>query len=379
MSGDVKTRIEDIVPAEALDDTGGRGPLAAAAEAVVLPGSVEQVVEVVRWAGASGRRIVPIGTGQRVCGEHAAGPYVLLSTHRLSSIDIYEPADLTITLGAGLTISGLHEATRPNQQWLPFDPPTFSSRTVGGLVAAGLTGPLWAGYGDIKNHVLGATVVCGDGRCLRLGGRVVKNVAGFDLLRPVVGSRGSLAVITSVTLRLFPVPAVDRVLVLEGERLEDLVPAARRVATATVLPVSIVITNHNGAPKLLVRLHGASPTVDADQKTLEAAVGSQFRSFEGEKALEIARAARDAGVGLLHSVTMFGKGTELAELIRQAQEIPDATISADAYRCSVTVGTTAPIDECLNTGRPLDPEIVVLNAGTRGVFDPGGVMWSPQP
>lgn len=65
----MKTAIEDIVPAEALDDTGGRGPLAAAAEAVVLPGSVEQVVEVVRWAGASGRRIVPIGTGQRGGGS----------------------------------------------------------------------------------------------------------------------------------------------------------------------------------------------------------------------------------------------------------------------------------------------------------------------
>src|SRR5680860_1056589 len=105
----------------------------------------------------------------------------MLSTARMSGVEIYEPADLTLTAGAGTPLRELAEALAPHDQWLPFDPPDADGRTLGGLVAAGLSGPLAAGYGPLRNHVLGATVVCGDGRVLRLGGRVVKNVAGFDL------------------------------------------------------------------------------------------------------------------------------------------------------------------------------------------------------
>ncbi|MDE0729622.1 MAG: FAD-binding oxidoreductase, partial [Longimicrobiales bacterium] len=173
-------------------------------ETVVAPGSTEEVATLLKWASEMGVRVVPIGTGAHMCPRYPRDPFIVLTTSRLKEIQHYEPADLTMTASAGASIRDLSTATAIHGQWLPFDPPDVPNRTLGGLVATGLSGPLWAGYGQLRNHVLGATIVCGDGRALRLGGKVVKNVAGFDILKLMVGSRGELAVITSVTVRLFP-------------------------------------------------------------------------------------------------------------------------------------------------------------------------------
>jgi D-lactate dehydrogenase (cytochrome) len=269
------------------------------------PADATEVTSVLRDAAVSGRRVLPIGTGRHV--ERPLGPddCLMLSTARMSGVEIYEPADLTLTAGAGTPLRELAEALAPHDQWLPFDPPDADGRTLGGLVAAGLSGPLAAGYGPVRNHVLGATVVCGDGRVLRLGGRVVKNVAGFDLLRPVVGSRGSLAVITSVCVRLFPVPRVDRLLVARTDSVGASVAIARAVAEAPIVPASTVavggMAELGGSAAVLVRLHGARATVDADQAVLERATGVPFEVLEDENARRLTTLVRDhpstAGVG----------------------------------------------------------------------------------
>jgi FAD/FMN-containing dehydrogenase len=255
-------------------------------EAVVRPGSADEVASVMAWASAEGVGVVPAGSGRRLRPRTVDGPFVVLTTERLFGIEIYEPADLTLTAGAGTTVRDIDERLRPNRQWLPFDPPDVLDRTLGGLVAMGDSGPLWTGYGALRNHVLGMTVVTGDARILRLGGRVVKNVAGFDLLKPMVGSRGRLAVITSVCLRAFPLPTVDRALVLRAPRAAELVPAALAVGTAPVLPASSVLhvdyppggagAGGSSGATLTVRLHGVEATVEADRATLEARVGRAF-------------------------------------------------------------------------------------------------------
>jgi len=146
----------------------------------------------------------------------------LLSLERFASIHEHEPADLTLTGGAGLGLSTLSGHLRSAGQWLPVDAPGWQGRSLGGMVAGGRWGPLHLGYGAPRDHVLGATVVTGDGQVLELGGRVVKNVAGFDLLRPLVGSRGRLGVVTRTTLRLYPIPAADRTLLFPGDSVQDL-------------------------------------------------------------------------------------------------------------------------------------------------------------
>ena len=166
-------------------------------EFVASPSSTEDVSRLLVWAAQEDLGVLAVASGSHA-DPVSDGRFVALDTSLLSGIEEYEPADLTITAGAGTRFATVDDALRENGQWAPFDPPAARDRSMGGLVSEAAHGSLWAGYGALKNHVLGATVVTGDGRVLRLGGKVVKNVAGYDLLRSVVGGRGRLCVLTSV-------------------------------------------------------------------------------------------------------------------------------------------------------------------------------------
>jgi glycolate oxidase len=122
----------------------------------------------------------------------------------------YEPADLVIRVRGEMTLEALLEATRPHAQWFPADPPGGRGQTVAQVILQGVDGPLAGGYGRMRDHLLGVLLLSRRGERLPLGGRVVKNVAGFDLVRLVAGSRGRLGAVEEVTLRLFPLPRVDR-------------------------------------------------------------------------------------------------------------------------------------------------------------------------
>ncbi|MDZ7781268.1 MAG: FAD-binding oxidoreductase [Gemmatimonadota bacterium] len=402
--------LADVLPVEALEDVGSAPELPGAdatVDAFVRPLDVAEVARAVRWALEDGRCVVPVGTGRHLHRMAVPRRCVVLSTSRMRGVETYEPADLTLTAGAGTPIAELTEALAPHDQWLPFDPPDAESRTLGGLVASGLSGPLGTGYGTLRNHVLGATVVRGDGRALRLGGRVVKNVAGFDLLRPMVGSRGGLGVLTSVCVRVFPVPQADRLLVARADDPEQLVAAARAVATAPLLPASLVLVagveGHGGAAALLVRLHGARATVDADQATLERCIGSGLEVLEGEDARVLVRAARDhpaaSGIGLA-SVLPACLGPAL-EAVRAS--VGSVDLAADASAGSIRFAFPAeaasglaglrealeglggslglerfPADLELrreDVVTPPGPGEVALAERVRAAFDPSGVYW----
>ena len=419
--------LTDVVSPEALEAPPGstaRIALGLAPDAVVAPGSVEEVVELLEWAQATGVGVIPVGTGAHLGDRRPARSYIALSTARMSGIEIYEPADLTLTAAAGTPLTELSRISGEHRQWLPMDPMGAPNRTLGGLASTGASGPLWAGYGHVRNHVLGMTVVCGDGRTLRLGGRVVKNVAGFDLIKPMVGSLGRLAVVTSVTMRLFPVPAVDRVLVLEAAEPAALVSAARAVATAPILPASIVLSFRSETAVLLVRLHGAEDTVDADQSTLEAHAGVSFVAREGPEAEALLATTRDAGEDaevLLHARALPSKLGALLTLTRNAlvganagvdggansnatggvDGVADGVVVADVAEGSARVaftgadvsdvvqavragaeelGGTVVVDRCavhvdpgaLSTSRSAAAQ--EIGDGVKRLFDPGGVL-----
>ncbi|MDX1494076.1 MAG: FAD-binding oxidoreductase [Longimicrobiales bacterium] len=316
-------------------------------EAVVRPGSIEEVAMLMEWATREEVGVLPVGSGERTRPVMRTGRYVVLSTERLSGIHEYEAANLTLTVGAGTPFSQVQAALSANGQWAPFDPPHVQRRSVGGLVAAGVTGPLWMGYGELRNHVLGMTVVTGDGRVLRLGGRVVKNVAGYDLLKAVVGSRGSLAVITSAVLRAFPQPQVDRLLVLEGPSVEDLMDAALEVGTAPVLPVSSVLVDRlpgeSGKAALVVRLHGARDTVDADQERLERHVGHSFREAMSLDVDGLRDHAADGEVVVLAS----SLPSRLPSVLEALASCRPAAIHADSYGGRVRAALPADAAEAL--------------------------------
>ena len=125
----------------------------------------------------------------------------------LAGISLYEPTELVVTVRAGTPLAELEAALAGNGQCLPFEPPRFNTGgTVGGMVAAGLSGPARANLGSVRDHVLGVTLLNGRGEVLTFGGQVAKNVAGYDVSRLVVGSLGILGIICEVSLKVLPVP-----------------------------------------------------------------------------------------------------------------------------------------------------------------------------
>jgi glycolate oxidase FAD binding subunit len=407
--------LADVVSPEALVEPGGKGSFGLALgrepDAVVAPGSVEEVVALLAWAESNSVGVIPVGTGAHLGDRRPAGPFVALSTERLTGVEIYEPADLTLTARSGTRMGDLARVAEEHRQWLPFDPMDVPNRTLGGLASAGVTGPLASGYGHLRNHVLGMTVVCGDGRVLRLGGRVVKNVAGFDLIKPMVGSRGRLAVITSLTVRLFPLPALDRVLMLESAKASSLLPAARAVATAPILPASLVLSASGDAgSRLLVRLHGARETVDADQRTLESHAGVVFAVAEGSQATELLTATRNAGAGADIQLCMRALPAQLGALLHEARgpmagmnDVSMVDVMADVIEGSVrlswsgattdaalvieelrsgaeSLGGTVTVDCCPVGMDPaalssrLSADAREIGEGVKRIFDPGGVL-----
>ncbi len=155
-------------------------------------------------------------------GESAVGEP--LDIRPLAGITSYEPTELVVTARAGTLLADLESALDEHGQCLPFEPPRFASGgTLGGMVAAGLSGPARASAGSVRDHVLGVTLLNGNGEVLTFGGQVAKNVAGYDVSRLVVGSLGILGVICEVSLKVLPVSVATATLCFEYER----VPGAR--------------------------------------------------------------------------------------------------------------------------------------------------------
>ncbi|MBT8487519.1 MAG: FAD-binding oxidoreductase [Gemmatimonadetes bacterium] len=370
-------------------------------DAVVRPGATEDVAALMEWATREGVGVLPIGSGRRAHPVRGDGRFVVLRTDGLAGLETYEAADLTLSAGAGTPFGTVAAALAENAQWAPFDPPRIDQRSLGGLVANGLSGPLHMGYGELRNHVLGLTVVTGDGRTLRLGGRVVKNVAGFDLLKAVVGSRGSLAIITSVVLRAFPVPPVDRTLYVEGATVGELLKHALEVGTAPVLPASSVIVDAlaaaGGRPALVVRLHGAEATVAADQRRLEEHVGLTFRVDSGVDHAGVRDHASLGDVLLAASA----RPSRLGAVLDALDALTPTALSVDSYGGRVRAASAVPTGEVIDSvrsriedvggalrlfapsmdGRAAElstrprPGEQALVEGLRSAFDPGGVLW----
>ncbi len=222
------------------------------AEAVVFPRSVEEVQAVMESANQTGAAVLPAGGGTWLApGSRAGRVDIVLSTARMNQVERYEPADLTITVAAGRAmqrgfpgLGGVSGSAKENLnadlaahgQWLPLDSPGACAGTIGALVATGTPGPLRNRYGGVRDAVLGLEMVTGDGRRIKFGGRVVKNVAGYDLVRLLTGSRGSLAVITSVSVRVFPRPEADVTLIQELPA-DEVAERARALANSP-LPVA---------------------------------------------------------------------------------------------------------------------------------------------
>ncbi len=179
----------------------------------LTPSSVDVLRADVQDALAAQTALRIVGGGTWLDAGRAVRDAVPLSTRALRDVIEYVPGDLVITVGAGITFAELETITSPYGQWLALDPYVspdgLSQATIGATVATATHGPLSLGFGRVRDLVLGVSLVSGTGVSIRGGGRVVKNVAGFDLVRLTTGAWGTLGIITEVSLRLHARPAVD--------------------------------------------------------------------------------------------------------------------------------------------------------------------------
>ena len=222
----------------------------------------------------------------------------------------YVPGDLTLTARAGTTLEDLERATESERQWLPFDPFGRPAGTIGATIATGSAGPLAHGFGTARDNVLGVEIVTGRGEIVRAGGRVVKNVAGFDLTRLMIGAWGTLGAITEVSVRLRARPEVDRTVVvpLPAERIAaERAIAALRVAPIAPLALQIVGASLaarlgiDAADAIVARLGGNEESIRAQYGALSAmgdvldapsSVWRNLRECENDDALVLRVAGR---------------------------------------------------------------------------------------
>jgi glycolate oxidase FAD binding subunit len=232
-----------------------------------MDANLAQLVDRIRAAAAAGTPLRIRGGGTKdFYGESLQGE--LLDTRSLSGISSYEPSELVVTVKAGTPLAALEAALAEKGQCLPFEPPHYrlvpgaGDATVGGMVAAGLSGPARATAGSVRDYVLGLSMVNGRAEHLTFGGQVMKNVAGYDVSRVMAGSLGTLGLITEVSLKVLPFAPAEATLRFaldEGE-------AIRRLNTWAGDPLPLNASSwvvDGGQPVLYLRLRGAMAAVEA--------------------------------------------------------------------------------------------------------------------
>jgi glycolate oxidase subunit GlcD len=210
---------------------------------IITPASAEEISETLKLASSERWTVMPVG-GMRWIKPTAN---LIVSTLRLNHVIEHEPADLIAVAQAGVTLKDFNSTLAENGQWLPLDPPDDGRATLGGVVATGIGGPQQFGYGRPRGSVIGMKVVLADGSQIKAGGRVVKNVAGYDLCKLFTGSYGTLGIITELNFKLRPRPAREATVISSGGT-----DGLRAVLEARLFPVAAEIVSG----RLLVRFAG---------------------------------------------------------------------------------------------------------------------------
>jgi FAD/FMN-containing dehydrogenase len=266
---------------------------------VARPADEAQCALLLRTASIEGWRVAIAGAGSWSTPPEAD---LVLATDRLATLGPIDAADLVASAQAGVRWSALRSGLAEQGAWLAHDPPG-ANRTLGSVLATATAGPLRAGFGSARDHVLGVTLVTGDGRIVRAGGRVVKNVAGYDLAKLALGTFGAFGVITSAHVRLRAVPRADTTLVTESTR-DTLLEAGRDIQSAGLSPAALELLSPSAGRtndwSLAVRLLGTDAEVAADRDALVATARLSWTPLPAQSAAEfwprIARAVLETPV-----------------------------------------------------------------------------------
>ncbi|HEY4649587.1 MAG TPA: FAD-binding oxidoreductase [Gemmatimonadales bacterium] len=211
---------------------------------------------------------------------------LVVSTRGMEEVVSVSPADLVATVQAGAPLEVLRRRLADYGMWLALDPPGRPERSIGSVIATATAGPLRHGFGPVRDHVLGCSVATGDGRLVNAGGKVVKNVAGYDLTKLQVGGFGGFGIIAEVHLRLRALPRADVTLLARGAR-DALTSAARDVVAANLLPATLELLSPALAAEsdwvLATRFLGTEAAVQAEVRRLGSLADLSWQQLPADR------------------------------------------------------------------------------------------------
>ena len=340
---------------------------------VISPETAEQVAAVLQWAQGEKLAVLPRGSGTAIrLGSLAKRLDIVLSTSRLTQISEYDAANFTITAGAGLTCSQLAQVTAAHRQMLPLQYP-FSAATLGGLIATNAYNPKRLLYGGVRDLLLGLRIAFPSGEIAHFGGKVVKNVAGYDMCKLFVGSLGALGVIVESTFKVYALPERDETLLAEFPSLTQGASAVVQLTGTQLLPSQILLLNPTasgglarqsavqvaaGAALLLVNCEGMDEAVErqlADiTRMCQGHGASAVQVLSGETQLQLRQR--------LYPVTQGRAGHTVSP---SAQ--PSPVVGQHAAGAVITVRLGTPPSQVYNLMEaaaqalnPIAPEIIII-------------------
>ena len=368
----------------------------------------QHLIDAVRAAGASGRTLRLRGGGTKdFWGAPLQGE--VLDTRVCAGIISYEPSELVVTARCGTPLAELEAALAEKGQCLAFEPPHFGAgATVGGMVAAGLSGPARASVGAVRDFVLGVRMVNGKGEDLTFGGQVMKNVAGYDVSRLLAGSWGTLGIVTEVSLKVLPVAPAEATLMCAGIGQKDALDLLHRWG-GQPLPLNASAWVHDtlsspGDDYLFVRLRGAVAAVESALTRMSAdaqALGARVLRMDKDEAQQDWRASGEQTLQFFEPPSgemclwrlsvpqtapvidlpwpqyiewqgaqrwLWAPATAAAQLRAAAQAVGG---HASLFRASLLGGSS---DKAVGVSAPLDPVQQRIQRELQKQFDPQGVF-----
>lgn len=310
------------------------------------PDSADAMSLVCRLAHEEGWKIRVEGRGTWLPPDAPAD--LVVSTRGLEQIVSVSPADLVATVQAGTALEALRRRLADYGMWLALDPPGRPERSIGSVVATASAGPLRHGFGPVRDHVLGCSVATGDGRLVNAGGRVVKNVAGYDLTKLQVGGFGGFGIITQVHLRLRALPRADVTLIARGAR-DALTSAGRDLVAANLLPGALELLSPALAAEaewvLAARFVGTDAAVQADVRRLGSVADLNWLSLPADRTAAFWSVAARGSLGgpITLRLGVLGDGVDEAiDLL--AHDLDEGLVSAGAGQGMIRWTGEAPLE-----------------------------------
>ncbi len=339
---------------------------------------IQQFAETIRAAAADKTPLrIRGGGGKDFYGGPLAGDVLEVAACR--GIIDYEPAELVISARGGTPLAEIEATLCENGQIVAFEPPHLGpAATLGGCIASGLSGPRRAQAGAVRDFVLGVRMLDGRGDDLRFGGRVMKNVAGFDVSRLITGSLGTLGVIIETSLKVLPLPAAETTLRFEKTAAEAI--ALMNAWAGQPLPVSATCHHDN---RLTVRLSGAAAAVRATREQLggeEIADGTAFWQGLREHTLDFFRQPQPLWRLSLKSTTppLDLPGTQLLEWNGALRWLISDTDPQTIRAAASAGGGHATLFRARNKSagvfQPLPPALMKIHRELKRAFDPAGIL-----